>query len=325
MAGAAACGDSKAAGTPSEGKQGGTLKVMMFPGQAYRLPVLVARDRGLFKKRGITLEITEQPTNLQGMQGLQATGSDIGQVSVATLGQGYQAGTKGKYFCGGLNTIQTTLMAPNGSDLPSTADGASWQEVLKALKGKKIGIQTPVGSGVQLLFAAALKEAGVTDVTYVNIGTDPATVVAALGNRSVDVAQIAPTGTQYMQDRKAGKPLVYLPDGPSTYKDLYGSAWVAPDRFLKQRPDAAKAFCDVMGEALDLIKDPANSTANAAILAKDTGISEKVAKLVVDQTYDDHSTELDRNRLTTTFERYVELGILKADPKPSYDTLVQAH
>jgi ABC-type nitrate/sulfonate/bicarbonate transport system substrate-binding protein len=323
---AAGCGESGSpVGAAAEGKSGGgTLRVMMFPAQAYRLPVLVARDRGLFDKRGIKLEIVKQPTNLQGMQGLQATKSDIGQVSVATLGQGYQAGTRGAYFCGGLDVIQTTLMAPKGSKLPATQDGATWQQVLKALKGKKIGIQTPVGSGTQLLFAAALKEAGVTDVTYVNVGTDPSAVVAALGNKSVDVAQISPTGTQFMQDKGIGKPLVYLPDGPRAYKDLYGSGWVAPEAFLKRRPQAAKAFCDVMREALTYIKDPANSAKSAVILAKDTGISDKVAKLVVDQTFDDHSADLDKQRLSRTFERYVQLGILKSSPKPTYGTLVDA-
>lgn len=324
VAAVAACGGGDdAAQTASAGDGAeGTVKVMMFPAQAYRLPVLVGQERGLFEKHGLKLEIAEQPTNLQGMQGLEATKSDIGQVSVSTLAQGYQAGTKGAYFCGGLDVIQTTLMAAPDSKLPSTDGGASWQEALKALEGKKIGIQTPVGSGVQLLFASALKEAGVTDVTYVNIGTAPSAVVAALGNGSVDAAQISPTGTQFMLDAGSGKPLVYLPDGPDAYKELYGSGWVAPRKFLEERPEAAKAFCDVMGEALKFIRDPANTEASASILAKDAGVAPEVAKLVVEQTYDDHSTELDKARLDKTFDTYVDLGILKAEPEPSFDTLV---
>ncbi|MFD7407810.1 ABC transporter substrate-binding protein [Streptomyces sp. NPDC059866] len=325
VAAVAACGggdDTAQTASAGDGRNQETLKVMMFPAQAYRLPVLVGQEQGLFEKRGIKLEITEQPTNLQGMQGLEATSSDIGQVSVSTLAQGYQAGTEGAYFCGALDVIQTTLMAAKNSKLPSTGEGASWQEVLRALEGKKIGIQTPVGSGVQLLFAAALKEAGVTDVTYVNIGTAPSAVVAALGNGSVDAAQISPTGTQFMLDADSGKPLVYLPDGPETYKSLYGSGWVAPTEFLKGRPEAAKAFCDVMGEALEFIQDPANTEASASILAEDTGVTPEVAQLVVEQTYDDHSTELDKARLERTFDTYVDLGILKAQPEPSYDTLV---
>ncbi|MGI5159150.1 ABC transporter substrate-binding protein [Microbispora sp. CA-102843] len=194
-----ACGGdgSTASGSPETTTAGGTqtLRVMMFPAQAYRLPVVIAEKQGMFNKRNIKIEILEQPANLQGMQGLAATESDIGQVSTTTLVQGWQAGNKGAFFCGGINVIQTTLMAPADSTLPSTQEGATWQEVLQALKGKKIGIQTPVGSGVQLLFAAALKEAGVEDVTYVNLGGGSSAAVAALGNKSVDVAQVSPTGT----------------------------------------------------------------------------------------------------------------------------------
>jgi len=298
------------------------VRVMMFPSQAYRLPVIVAEEEGMFEERGIDLEIVEQPTNLQGMQGLEATDSDVGQVSATTLVQGWQAGSEGVFFCGGINYIQTTLMAAPDSDLPSTEEGATWQEVLKALEGKKIGIQTPVGSGVQLLFAEALAEAGVEDVTYVNVSAGSTTALAALENGSVDVIQISPTGTQYALDSGAGKPLVYLPEGPSAYKDLYGSAWVAPNEFVEERPETAAAFCDAVGEALEFIRDDANKEAAAKILADDTGVSPQVAELVLDQVYDDFSTELDEETLTRTFETYVELGIAEAEPKPTFDSLV---
>lgn len=56
------------------------------------------------------------------------------------------------------------------------------------MAGKKIGIQSPVGPGVQLLFAAAHEEAGVKNVTYVNIGTDMQVATASLGNGSIDAA-----------------------------------------------------------------------------------------------------------------------------------------
>ena len=86
--------------------------------------------------------------------------------------------------------LQTTLIADTNSDLRSIDDGSTWQEVLQGLKGKKIGIQTPVGSGLQILFSAALKEAGLSDsdVTYVNLGGTPTTVQAALANGRIDVA-----------------------------------------------------------------------------------------------------------------------------------------
>ena len=49
----------------------------------------------------------------------------------------------------------------------------------------------PRRAGVQLLFAAALAEAGVKDVTYVNIGTDMQVATASLGNGSIDVDDLS--------------------------------------------------------------------------------------------------------------------------------------
>ncbi|KUP95173.1 ABC transporter substrate-binding protein [Thermobifida cellulosilytica] len=321
--GATACGGGDDA-EQSGAEQGATetVRVMMFPGQSYRLPVLIAEQEGMFKERGIELEFTEQPSNLQGMQGLEATDSDVGIVTVGTLGQGWQAGSEGVFFCGGINVLQTMLVAPEDSDLPSTEDGATWQEVLKALEGKKIGIQTPVGSGVQLLFAEALAEAGVEDVTYVNLGGGTAAAVAAIDNGSVDVAQFTPPGTQQVLESGGGKPLLYMSEGPTTYRDYYGSGWVAPPEFVEERPETAAAFCDVIDEALEFIRDDANRETALDLLVEDTGVTRPVAELVLDQAYDDFSTELDEETLTRTFETYVELGIAEAEPKPTFDSLV---
>ncbi|MGX4694861.1 ABC transporter substrate-binding protein [Streptomyces sp. JNUCC 63] len=320
----AACGDDSGGGTKASSEGGGeeTVRVMMYPAQSYRLPVKIAEQEGYFKDRGIKLDVTEQPANLQGMQGLEATKSDVGIVTVGTLGQGWQAGSKGAFFCGGINVLQTTLMAPKGSKLPSTKEGASWQEVLKSLEGKKVGIQTPVGSGLQLIFAAALKEAGVKNVTYVNLGGGSSAAIASLGNGSVDVAQVNPTGKQFIENAGSGKELIYMPEGPSAYRDYYGSAWVAPTRFLTERPKVAKAFCDAIDEALTYIKDPANAKASEDMLVKDAGVTPPVAKLTVEQTYGDFNTKMNKARLETTFDAYVKLGILKAQPDPTWDSLV---
>ncbi len=316
--GATACGTQEAA----DSSETETVRVMMFPGQSYRLPVVLAEQEGLFEARGIELEFTEQPANLQGMQGLQATDSDIGIVTVGTLGQGFQAGDPGVFFCGGISVLQTMLVAPADSDLPSTEDGATWQEVLQALEGKKIGIQTPVGSGLQLILAAALAEAGVEDVTYVNLGGGSAASIAAIDNGSVDVAQFTPPGTQHVLDAGSGKPLLYMSEGPTTYRDYYGSGWVAPPEFVEERPETAAAFCDVIDEALEFIRDPANRETALDTLVEDTGITRSVAELVLDQAYDDFSTELDRDRLQSTFDAYVDLGIFEPEPEPSYEVLV---
>lgn len=317
----AACGGSADGSEETKGDVT-TVKVMMFPGQAYRLLPDVAAQEGYFEDRGIKMEITDQPPTLQGIQGLYATESQVGQVTVGTLGQGVQGGNDAKFFCGGIDVLQTTLIAPTDSTLPSTEDGASWEDVLQALDGKKVGIQTPVGSGLQLIFAAALKEVGVENVTYVNLGGSPTGTIAALQNKSVDVAQANPPTTQFFAHEGKAKPLLYMADGPTVYKEYYGSGWVAPTAWLDENPDVAKAFCGAMSDAIEFIQDPANAQTAADIFVADAGVPPEVAKAVVEQVYDDFSTELDTDTLTKTFDAYDELGIFAPEPAMGYDALV---
>jgi ABC-type nitrate/sulfonate/bicarbonate transport system substrate-binding protein len=229
-------------------------------------------------------------------------------------------GTPVAYFCGSANVLQTTLIAKKGSSLPSTADGASWQQVLQALKGKKVGVQTPIGSGLQLLFAAALKQAGVTDVTYVNVGGGNNLTLAALSRGSVDVAQVNPPATQGLTGQV--KELLYLPDGPPAYK-LYGSAWTGQASWLKDHPTAAKGFCNAIAEAVAYIKNPANLASSAKALATDTQLPATVATEVVKTAYGPFSTDLPKNSLMATFKFYQQIGITKTDMSTKYDTLVQ--
>jgi ABC-type nitrate/sulfonate/bicarbonate transport system substrate-binding protein len=326
----AACGGggdkSSSGATASSSASGGsveqpTVKIMMFPGQSYRVPVAVAEQEGYLKDAGITLTKVDQPNNLQGMQALQATGADIGVISTPTLVQGVQAGSDGAFFCGGINVLQTTLMAPPDSKLPATKDGHDWKKVLQALEGKNVGIQTPVGSGLQLIFAEALSEAGVKNVNYVNIGAGFTVLQGALQSGSVDVVQANPPGTQSLIAAKAAKPLIYMADGPSAYADYYGSAFVAPKKFIQGSPKTARAFCDAITKAEKFIGDSANADAVTKVIAAETGVTPDVAKDVI-PTFKDFSTKLDPDRLQTTFDAYVKLGLAKPEPKPTVETLV---
>lgn len=325
--GLAACGsDDDAEGASDSSGGGGTSEVtlMAYPGQSYRLPFLVAEKEGFFKDHGISFKFIDQPNNITGTQGMAATKAQVGFLSTTTQVQGSQAGQTYPFFCSGIKVLQTTLIADTDSDLPAMSDGASWEEVLQSLKGKKIGIQTPVGSGLQILFAAALKEAGLSsdDVTYVNLGGTPTTVKAALQNGSVDVAQINPPGTQLLQTENYGKPLIYMPDGPDVYKDYYGSGMVGDPKWLADNADTAKQFCEAYTQGLEWVQDPANVDDAAAILSEDSGIAEDAAKLVVSDTFGDFSSDVDDATMQKTFDAYVDLGIAKPEPKPSTDELV---
>jgi NitT/TauT family transport system substrate-binding protein len=319
-ASAKATGGAGAGNTTGSSANLQSVQVMMFPGQSYRLPVLIAQKQGYFAKHGIKISTVVQPGSLQGAQAMVATHSQVGQLSTPTLTQGVENGSPVAFFCGGIKYLQTSLVAKNGSSLQA----GTGNEVLKELSGKKVGVQTPIGSGLQLLFASALKDAGVTNVTYVNVGGGNNVTLAALNKGSVDVAQVNPPGTQQMQVDKSAKVLTYLPasGGPAAYQ-LYGSGWTGQTSWLKDHPDQAKGFCDAVSEGLDYIKNPANADASAKVLAADTGVSESVATEVVKNVFIDFSTDLPKDALTKTLQYYKQIGITKTDMSTQYDKLIQ--
>ena len=318
----AACGggDSSQAG----GEDAAQMKVMMFPSVAYRLPVVVAQEKGMFEDHGVEIEIVPQPNNLQGIQALEATQSQAGQMSATTLAQGFQAGSDVKFFCGGVPHVMSSMLAPVDSDLPSVEGGATPDEVLKSFEGKKVGVQTPVGTGFQMLLAAALEEAGVDvdKVTWVNVGGSNQVTQAALQNGDVDVAQASPPGTQTLVENGVAKNLIYMPEGTAIYGDLYGSGWAGPTEWLEENPETAKAFCDATAEALDYINDPANKDEVLAISKEDTGVTDDNVAEAVLETYADYSADLPMDTLESSFKKYEELGIVKPSPEVTTDALV---
>lgn len=322
---ASACGGSSntAESSSSGGAPPTTVQVMMYPGQTYRLPVLIADQQGYFGKAGIKLTTVPQPANITGTQGLTATKSDIGIVATGTLGQGFQAGADVRLFCGGIKVLQTSLMAPNDSKLPATDSGSSPQDVLKSLSGKKIGIQTPVGSGLALVFQSALDNAGVTGYTLVNVGTSETVVAAALKNGSVDAAQTNPTATEQLLTTKTAKRIIYMPDGPPEYKNYYGSGWIASSAWLKSNPKLAAGFCSSLNQALSYIGDNANASNVNSVLQKDTGITADVADLVRKTDFRDFDTKLNTATLDATFQAYTKLGIFKPTPVVDSKSVVE--
>jgi NitT/TauT family transport system substrate-binding protein len=330
----AACGEDSSA-EPNASASGSTsqapsaepaqLKVMMYPGQSNRLPIIVGQEEGFFEGVGLEVEIVEQPNQLTATQALEATDSQITPMSLPSLAAAIEAqgGTADVgYFCGLRPSDELSIMAPEGSDLPAMSEGESWEDVLGALEGKKIGIPTPPGAGFALQFIAALEEAGVEDATYVNVGAAPATIEAVLKNESVDVAVAFPPGTQQFITKGSAKQLIVMSDGPSMYKDAYASGWAGPKSWIEGNPEQATAFCDAYGQALEFINDPANLAEATAYTVEAIAIDEAAAELMVENTFPSWTQDLPEAAIDFSLQSMKDVGVLKTDL--SFDDVVIA-
>lgn len=316
-----ACGssDDKASSTGDLTK----VKVMMFPSQALRFPAVVAQEKNFFKDAGLDVEFVDQPAALGVVQALQATGANFAQPTDASLLESWQAGAEMKIACGQQTQQLMSLLAKEDSSLKTLDEAGTWEDTVKQLDGKKIGFPTPVGTGFQKLFAEMLDEAGVEDVTYVNTGAATPQVSAALEHGSVDVAATFPTATQFLQDNGTAKELIFLPDGPSLYKDYHFSAWAGLPDWIDQNKETAKKYCEALTKAGDFIHDEANHGELAPILAKDTGVDAKTADLVLqDGVFDSFDAALSEETWNTTVQGFIDAGLIKDSPLPSFQEVV---
>jgi NitT/TauT family transport system substrate-binding protein len=320
---AAVIASTAAACSGNSAPDAGSMKVMMYPAVAYRLPVILAQEKGMFEDHGVTVEIVPKPNNLQGIQAMEATDSQAVMVSGTTFAQGVQAGSDVQMYCGGLNVTQSSLIAPANSALPSIGEGASAEDVFKALSNKKIGTQTPVGSGFQMMLEAALTEAGATGMSWVNVGGNATIAQASLQNASVDATQSGTPGTQQLVESGIAKELVYLPDHSDIFGGMYGQGWVGPAAWLEENPETAKAFCEGTAQALEYIADENNHDEVLALLMKDAGIDdEAVAEQVLKMYGLGYSAALSVDEVQHMFDRGVELGILAPEPALDANELV---
>lgn len=311
-------GVSTAAGGGEQDLQ--PVRAMTYAGQAYRGPILVAADQGFFAERGIEVETVPQPANVSGIQGLLATDSDVGYFSVPTLTQAIQAGTDVVFFCGGISVYEPSLMAKADSDLPSVDEGATADEVFAALaatEGLKIGVQTPIGSGLQLFSTQAFENHGIEGATYIATGTQGPIVLAALDNGDVDVAMVSPTATQQMLVDGTVRRLMYMPAVVPELQ-LYGSGIGAERSWVEENPELARGYCDAIDEATQFILDPANAAVVDPILMEDSGISEEVVALVKEESYPEYSIDIPEDVYNETVQAYIDLGVMQAEPAIDY-------
>lgn len=326
----AACGGGGSEGTTGSTPEDETpdaplqeVKVMMLPAVPYRLPVLMAEKEGFFAEVGIELEIVVQPGRVTTSQALAATGANVAVSTLAAVAAAEQAGSPAAFFCGTQDVIETSLFARADSGLPSMDDGAPLDAVVEAMRGRSIGIQTPIGSPLHLVFQAALDSAGVTDVDLVSVGTQPQIVEAAISNGDVEVIQTVPPLTQrFLLDDRFTR-VMLLPEHLDAYAQLWGSGfWAEPD-WIDGNGELASSFCDAVGKGMDFIKDDANAAEVDALLMADTGVSAEVAELFRAESVPTFDTAISRESFDRTAQLLIDVGVLKAEPPVGFDELVR--
>lgn len=295
-------------------------------GAASNLPMAVARDQGLFAAEGLEVEFVP----LAGSALLPAiTSGDVQFFSQAVqiVGTAIQQDVQLRFFCGGSDTNWTVVMAPTSSDLPTTADGATWQESLQSLEGSTLGVAA-LGATQEHWIRSLMNAAGMDEdsITLVPVGVGPSAIAALDGGQVDAILGYSFIKEQLLAAGDTEQLLAFDETGTDVLGDQMNTGMVADQAWLDANPDVATRLCDAFGNAMSWFQDPANADNLREILAgpdfgiTDTSVQDEIVAPDGVLTY--FSPEIDCERLERASQFFVDFGTFEAEPPINCDTAV---
>lgn len=310
---------------PSSGEEV-TLRFGEIAGGAASLPLIVADDLDLYQGTGINVERIA----VEGPALLPSFASDSIDLTFQTAEffvRSMQADEPLPLICGHVQQDWGTLIAPLDSDLPSVADGeGTAEDLLNALEGRTVGISA-LGSSqeanlVDLIESVGLDQSAL-DIVPVGIG---APSIAALEQGQIDVLYTSVFTTQILVGEGRGRVVFrWAQDGPPQFQQSIFMAYGAREDWLEEHSDAAAAFCEVIGEAVAYIQDPANEPDISDLIAEEFNITDQS---VQGEIFGENSplglfgTDLTCEQIDSVLGVLDRRGQLKPEPDVSCDNLL---
>lgn len=286
------------------------------------LPLYMGKE--IFAEHGIAIDFVDMSGGGTIVSAVASGSADIADnMTPPLLGRAVHEGQDLAWFCGQSARFFADILVPPDSDVPTIEDAGSSDTVLRALRGKTVGV-IALGGSADLVFRGALAEAGVdaNDVTIVASGVGQA-AVTSLESGQVDALYGYPFITQRLVAEGKAKLAVALDESSPMVGSLYSSGLVAQRSWIEQNGQLAASFCTAYQESVDALADPANEDRLRSQLAERfqiTGDSAfQAAKNVLEGTL---STEIPREKLDATFTELGRLGVLPSEADLSYDTTV---
>jgi NitT/TauT family transport system substrate-binding protein len=246
VAATAACTPAKATKTSKI-----TLGFSAWPGW---FPWQVAKERGLFSKNGIDVELKYFDNYTDSLNAL-ATGSiDANSQTLNDTLASVSGGAK-----------QTIVLVNDNSTGNDKIIGRSGITSIADLKGKKVAVEQ--GTVDHYLLLLALEQAGLTqkDIDLQPLATDAAAAAFAAGQVDA-VGAFAPFTTKALE-RAGSRAIATSAEFPGAIPDHL----VVSPSLVKDRPDDVQALVNTWFDTLKWIKD--HRDASIDIMAKKAGVS----------------------------------------------------
>ncbi|HLI20953.1 MAG TPA: ABC transporter substrate-binding protein, partial [Stellaceae bacterium] len=215
------------------------------------LPLRIGVDRGVFKKYGLDLAVTDFGGGAKLQQAFAAGGLDVA----------VSAGTDMAFIAKGAPEKAVAVIGSR----PMLGIIVAYDSPMKTvddLKGKKVGVTT-VGSMTEWLAHQLMRQKGwgPNDLTTVPIGSDISANVAALTTGQVDAVVSPPSLGYQLAESKRGRVLVPV---ISPGADFVAEALYASDALIHDHPDAVRNFVKAWFENMAWMKSHKAEVVEAA-------------------------------------------------------------
>lgn len=237
---ATGCGGSSS--TSGNGLEKSTITVGALPVVDF-VALWVAKDKGLFKKQGLNVNIQIQSGGATAVPKLAAGSLDFSIINYVSAIQATESGTVPlKILCDAyqLQPDASGVLVPKDSPIKQAKD----------LAGKKIAVNTKANVG-QLLVTAGLAQAGVkaTDAQFSEV--DFPQMVSALKTKSVDGAWTVEPFVTQIKEQLGGRLVLDTGQGPTA--DFPIGSYTTTQKFAKDNPKTTAAFTKAITAAQKMV------------------------------------------------------------------------
>ena len=236
-----------------------TVKITNIGHGYFSGALYVAKQLKLFEKHGLTPKISYVQGGALALQSVLTKDADVGILSYEHV---LTVASKGKRIVAFFNVANRPVNNIIGNEkLVAGSETMSVEEKIKRLKGARVALPSPNGSGEKMLRTLAKKYGGLSlpgDISSVYVGAEAASYVAAFQKDLVDAAlPFEPAGVLVQQ---AGKGKIYLNvmngEIPEFRDILFMTLSAHPD-ILKEKSETIRKVAAVFAEAQKILKaDP---------------------------------------------------------------------
>jgi NitT/TauT family transport system substrate-binding protein len=285
-----------------------TVGLPTTPPNIVHMPVIVARELGLYKKYGVEVETVQLEDGVKVFRAMLAGNIDVGMSPGAVAIVGRSNGALVRVIVANSNKFEASMVVrDNVKDL---AD----------LKGKRIGIQQP-GGFADINSRAVLRAAKIDpkDVSFITIASED---VPALVADQVDTA-ILHVEQEMLAKSKVPTLHAIARMWEMQPKTLYTPA-VVTEKTMTDKPAALQAFVTANIEAVRAMYG--DKAKVLPILVKFTGYPERIVSdsfdFMVRNCIWDANTGLGPERYNFTADLMTKVGNIKEGKTPKYEDIV---